>query len=150
MQLLFYHLGPKRLPQAPTAAGRLAGVRIKEAMTTDVARTGAQFISSLGDVLSCWVQKTASVTGQAHKMGRFHCARVPPLSITDYLKRIRTHFLCSDECFVMALVYIDRASKAASAMTVCKPGAVRRGPRRGPAAPPWATAAAVGPRERGG
>jgi len=91
---------------------------IKEAVKP-VVWTGEDFIHSLGNVLTCWVQKTAAVTGSPHKMGRFHSARVPPLTITDYLKRIHKHFFCSDECFVMALVLIDRASKTHPSMTVC-------------------------------
>jgi len=88
------------------------------AINKHVGRTDEQFINSLGHVMSCWVEKTASVGG-IRKQGLFHSSRAPSLSINDYLKRICTLFRCSDACFVMALVYIDRAGKADPSMTVC-------------------------------
>ena len=34
---------------------------------------------------------------------------VPEMSIWDYLSRIKTYSRCSDSCFIVALIYIDRA-----------------------------------------
>ena len=34
---------------------------------------------------------------------------VPEMSIWDYLARIKTYSRCSDSCFIVALIYIDRA-----------------------------------------
>lgn len=39
---------------------------------------------------------------------RFHALRPPQISIKDYLKRIAKFSHCSEECFVLALIYIDR------------------------------------------
>jgi len=88
------------------------------AATEAVVCTGEKFVESLGVVLTHWVQASA-VTGATHKMGRFHTVRAPSISISDYLQRIHKYFMCSDECFVMALVYMDRASKGNTSMTVC-------------------------------
>jgi hypothetical protein len=41
----------------------------------------------------------------------FHAVRAPQLSLHAYLDRIATYFLCSDECLVLSLVYIDRIMK---------------------------------------
>jgi len=41
----------------------------------------------------------------------FHSVRAPQLSIHEYLNRIATYFMCSDECLVLGLVYIDRVMK---------------------------------------
>merc|ERR1719487_223256 len=41
------------------------------------------------------------------------------LSICDYLSRISTYFQCSHECFVLALVYIDRIVKLHPEFTIC-------------------------------
>eukprot|EP00826_Nyctotherus_ovalis_P046941 TRINITY_DN5345_c0_g1_i5.p1 TRINITY_DN5345_c0_g1~~TRINITY_DN5345_c0_g1_i5.p1 ORF type:complete len:192 (-),score=28.16 TRINITY_DN5345_c0_g1_i5:231-806(-) len=38
----------------------------------------------------------------------FDCVCVPRISLGDYLARIRTHSDCTDYCFVLALIYIDR------------------------------------------
>merc|ERR1719384_645936 len=41
-------------------------------------------------------------------MSKFHALRPPPISIQDYLERIAKYSCCSEECFVLALIYIDR------------------------------------------
>jgi hypothetical protein len=39
---------------------------------------------------------------------KFHALRPPAITIKDYLIRIAKYAACSGECFVLALVYIDR------------------------------------------
>jgi len=41
-------------------------------------------------------------------LSKFHSIRAPAISIKDYLLRIAKYAACSGECFVLALVYIDR------------------------------------------
>ena len=41
-------------------------------------------------------------------MTKFHALRVPAISVKDYLNRIFKYASCSYECFVLALIYIDR------------------------------------------
>jgi len=41
-------------------------------------------------------------------LSKFHSVRAPAISIKDYLLRIAKYATCSGECFVLALVYIDR------------------------------------------
>lgn len=79
---------------------------------------GDEFIRGLAVVLSLWVQETATA-GKPQQLSRFHSSAVPGISIHDYLKRLRKYFLCTDECFVHALVYIDRIGKHNDSMTVC-------------------------------
>jgi len=38
----------------------------------------------------------------------FHCLRVPPISIAEYLLRIGVYSNCSPESYIIAMVYIDR------------------------------------------
>jgi len=83
-----------------------------------VPLAGDQFIHGLAVVLSLWVQETAS-SGRPQQLSRFHSSQAPSISIHNYLKRLRKYFLCSDECFVHALVYIDRIGKNNDSMTVC-------------------------------
>lgn len=80
---------------------------------------GPEFVKGLGIVLSSWVKAAAATPGKPHKVARFHSAHKPPLEISDYLKRVHKYFFCSDECFVIALVYIDRVSRTDPSMTVC-------------------------------
>mmetsp|Transcript_25583 Transcript_25583/g.21925 ORF Transcript_25583/g.21925 Transcript_25583/m.21925 type:complete len:127 (+) Transcript_25583:72-452(+) len=42
---------------------------------------------------------------------RFHCVKRPGIEIGDYIRRLAKHFGCSDEVFVLCLIYIDRAIK---------------------------------------
>lgn len=86
--------------------------------TDIVPLAGDKFINGLGIVLALWVQETADTT-RPRKIARFHSSMPPPISIQDYIKRLRKYFLCSDECFVMALVYIDKIGKTNDSMTVC-------------------------------
>ncbi|KAG5175352.1 cyclin-domain-containing protein [Tribonema minus] len=39
---------------------------------------------------------------------KFHALMPPEISVADYLERIRRYASCSNECFVLSLVYIDR------------------------------------------
>jgi len=101
----------------PTEAAKVESG--SEVLSGEVLHADENFINGLEVVLTHWVQAKAASPGNAHKPGRFHSLRPPSISISDYLKRIHKYFVCSDECFVMALVYIDRASKTNPSMTVC-------------------------------
>jgi len=55
----------------------------------------------------------ASATGSC-----FQCVTPPKVNITKYLTRIHKYFRCSDECFVLALAYVDRVVKSRSELQV--------------------------------
>jgi len=38
----------------------------------------------------------------------FHAVKIPKISLRDYIARLRTYMKCSDECFVLALIYVKR------------------------------------------
>jgi len=38
----------------------------------------------------------------------FHSLKVPPIGTSDYLNRIVKYAYCSPECFIFALIYLDR------------------------------------------
>lgn len=42
------------------------------------------------------------------KVTKFHALRAPSITVRNYLERILKYANCSGECFVLALVYIDR------------------------------------------
>ncbi|EER15302.1 conserved hypothetical protein [Perkinsus marinus ATCC 50983] len=50
---------------------------------------------------------------------RFHSVVIPNISVADYLIRLSKFFHCSGECFVIALVYLDRAVKEAASVAAC-------------------------------
>lgn len=39
---------------------------------------------------------------------RFHSSRVPHISTLDYVKRIAKYSRCSTECFIIAIMYLDK------------------------------------------
>lgn len=38
----------------------------------------------------------------------FHASSPPVISVADYLQRLLRYMYCSDECYVLALIYLDR------------------------------------------
>lgn len=80
----------------------------------EVRTAGPSFVPALANVL----QHMASMAGQTHRVTRFHAIRAPQLSIGDYLSRISTYFQCSHECFVLALIYVDRIVKLHPEFTI--------------------------------
>lgn len=68
-------------------------------------------------VLMRWTQGAA-----ARKTGdttRFDSHTAPTVSIGCYLERLRKYFACSEECYVLALVYMERAGNTHPAMAAC-------------------------------
>jgi len=103
-----------RLPCASDAE-----VSESESGKMEMESAGDKFINGFGLALSFWVEATASVTAdRTRRVTPFHSVRPPSLTVQDYLNRIRKYFVASDECYVIALVYIDRVGKIDPAMTV--------------------------------
>ncbi|CDR95109.1 cyclin, N-terminal domain containing protein, putative [Babesia bigemina] len=74
-----------------------------------VARaTDDTFIRMLSNVLVRIVSENESKKGV---VTRFHSMNAPSISIADYVSRIARHVRCSNECFVLALVYIERITR---------------------------------------
>lgn len=76
---------------------------------------GESFVPSLATVLTHLVSLSPADRGQ---VTRFHAIKAPDISIKDYLERIQKYFGCSNECFVLSLVYIDRIVKLHDEFTV--------------------------------
>lgn len=73
------------------------------------------FVPSLATVLTHLVSLSPAERGQ---VTRFHAVKAPDISIRDYLERIQRYFGCSNECFVLSLIYIDRVVKIHEEFTV--------------------------------
>lgn len=62
-------------------------------------------------VLSCVLSRLVAANDPVADPGpvtKFHALRPPAITILDYCARIHKYASCSPECFVLALVYIDR------------------------------------------
>ena len=68
---------------------------------------GKMLVHVLAAVLEKLAQSNDSAGGGG-AVTKFHAMRAPAISIKDYLERIFKYASCSSECFVLALVYIDR------------------------------------------
>jgi hypothetical protein len=66
-------------------------------------------------IMACVMEQICQINDklpQDGTMTKFHARRAPSISIKDYLTRIAKYGSCSSECFVLALVYIDRIIKS--------------------------------------
>jgi len=81
---------------------------------------GEQFIAGLELIMLKWVEAgAAKADSKSRKATGFHSLRAPSMSLKLYLQRIKNFFDCSDECFILALVFISRVTKKVPSMTIC-------------------------------
>lgn len=77
--------------------------------------TEPSFIVSLATVLSHLIYRSPP---DPRRITIFHCACPPTITIRSYIGRLAKYFCCSNECFVLALIYIDRILRFHSAFVV--------------------------------
>jgi hypothetical protein len=70
--------------------------------------TGKAIVPVLACVLKQLCDRNDRLPVSGKTISKFHAQRPPAITIADYLHRIAKYALCSGECFVLALVYIDR------------------------------------------
>lgn len=100
--------GPAPDPAEPVAAGRPEEPAV-QAEPAEPPQAGRRFAEALGVILSrmaSWAPAPLSPSCSSC----FDSVRIPLVSICAYLDRIQQYFMCSDECFVLALVFVDRAT----------------------------------------
>jgi len=64
-------------------------------------------------VLACVLNKLIEANHGMPNVGsrdvtKFHALEPPSISVLDYLERINKYSCCSNECFILSLIYIDR------------------------------------------
>eukprot|EP00914_Ancora_sagittata_P007210 GHVO01014268.1.p1 GENE.GHVO01014268.1~~GHVO01014268.1.p1 ORF type:complete len:500 (-),score=40.78 GHVO01014268.1:198-1697(-) len=124
--------GPDHSPRAPTTmATRSASVdgRWSQQFTApspptappEPAATDVFFVRALAKVYEQLVKVSRAAPGREadSRPTRFHAIKAPDISIRDYLERIHKYFACSNECFVLSLIYIDRIIKLHDRFTIC-------------------------------
>jgi len=70
--------------------------------------TGKAIVPVLACVLNQLCMRNDKLPMNQKNVSKFHALRPPAITIKDYLSRIAKYAACSGECFVLALVYIDR------------------------------------------
>jgi len=76
-------------------------MKINEQRRTKLVEVLADVLARLCERNDHFIQSKTAVT-------RFHALRPPQITIKSYLERIAKYSSCSEECFVLALIYIDR------------------------------------------
>ena len=70
--------------------------------------TREHYIEALASLLSAMVASTADIP---KTRTLFHAKRAPKVSLYKYISRIVEYTKCSENCLLMALIYIDRISQ---------------------------------------
>ena len=78
----------------------------------DLKYESKAIVQTLGCVLQTLVDSNAEV--QNFSVTKFHASRPPSISVQDYLQRINRYSSCSQEVFILALIYIDKLIKESS------------------------------------
>jgi len=84
-------------------------------LALEAKSVGQSFLPALVTVLAC----LASPPDGPQRKTRFHSIRVPPLSLHHYVTRIAKYFQCSNECFVICIVYISRIVRLNPDFRIC-------------------------------
>jgi hypothetical protein len=78
-----------------------------------VPQASRDFVVCLASVLEQLIAQAGTT-----KLTRFDAVRPPNISVEDYLSRLYNYFGCSVECFVLALIYVDRVVQLHESFTV--------------------------------
>jgi len=62
----------------------------------------------LASVLNQLIARNDKMPINPESMTRFHAFKPPSITVQNYLNRVVKYVACSTECFIMALIYIDR------------------------------------------
>ena len=73
-----------------------------------VDELGKNIIPILSCILQRLVEKNDQLPLDSSNPSKFHAIYPPQITMRAYLARIAKYAMCSGECFVLALVYIDR------------------------------------------
>jgi hypothetical protein len=77
--------------------------------TPELSAEGLVVVRVLADVLDRLVAANVSAAlADPGQVTKFHAMKAPGIGIQHYLERVQKYASCSNECFILALIYIDR------------------------------------------
>uniref|UniRef100_A0A7S1GM66 Cyclin n=1 Tax=Cyclophora tenuis TaxID=216820 RepID=A0A7S1GM66_CYCTE len=77
--------------------------------TPEQAAEGIVVVRVLSAVLERLVSANTTISlSDPGQVTKFHALKAPGIGILQYLERIHKYASCSNECFILALIYIDR------------------------------------------
>ena len=65
-------------------------------------------IQAVAEMFETYLLGSNDKTPVPEKATYFHTNRTPAISVREYLLRLETYMKCSEECYLLALIYIDR------------------------------------------
>lgn len=77
-------------------------------MDMKIDETGQAVVPILSCVLNQLCKRNDKIPLDPNCISKFHAMRPPQISILNYLERIAKYAACSGECFVLALIFVDR------------------------------------------
>ena len=85
--------------------------RQARSFTTEFSRE--DLIESVADILGGMIQQDedCNPTSDTKRISPFHSKKVPSISLRDYLQRFGTLSKCSDSCFIILLILVDRTAQ---------------------------------------
>jgi len=83
---------------------------MKDSFSQDMGdnNNDASLLIALANVLETLIDANKKYQSAPQVVTKFQCSYAPDVSIISYLERIRKYAKCSDCCFVISLIYIDR------------------------------------------
>lgn len=77
--------------------------------TPEEAAEGSILVKVLAAVLTRLVNSNTSIAeSDPGQVTKFHALKAPGIRVEAYLERVQKYSSCSNECFILALIYIDR------------------------------------------
>lgn len=76
--------------------------------TPEQSAEGVAIVQVLASVLDRLVKANSLLAEQDANVTKFHALKAPNISVFQYLERIHKYASCSSECFILALIYVDR------------------------------------------
>lgn len=84
-------------------------------LEADVPRTENDYLHYISIVLSQIIEMQKKEKG---KITSFHATTIPSISVNKYIERIGKYISCSNECYVLLIIYIDRIIKLHTDITL--------------------------------
>jgi len=107
------------VPRVAAISAAPAGRREKNSMSDYLADAAAKPADkSVVKALEVVLSHIAVPVAASGDRSLFHAMRAPRMTIGDYFLRMQQYFDCSNECYVIAFVYIDRLAKRQPSMMV--------------------------------
>lgn len=72
-----------------------------------------------GSGLGSQERRSCKCVADCKALTPFHAVSAPTISVSAYVARVARYFGCSNECFVLALVYMDRIIRRNATFRVC-------------------------------